>query len=66
VNRININGGSMVVKTRVNGRLLVGKSVSSIFGKLLKRPLHQIKDNNLTMVDIQKTLLKKKGYNVQG
>jgi len=56
----------MVVKTRVNGRLLVGKSVSSIFGKLLKRPLHQIKDNNLTMVDIQKTLLKKKGYNVQG
>jgi len=56
----------MVVKTRVNGRLLVGKSVASIFGKLLKRPLHRIKDNNLTMVDIQKTLLKKKGYNVQG
>ena len=56
----------MVVKTRVNGRLVEGKSVATFFGKLLKRPLHRIKDNNLTMVNIQKTLLKKKGYNVQG
>jgi len=54
----------MVVKTRVNGRLLVGKSVVSIFGRILGRPLHQIKDQNLTMVKIQKMLLKKKKYNV--
>ena len=56
----------MVVKTRVNGKLIEGKSVIDIFGKLLKRPLHKIDDKNLKVVDVQKLLLKERyGYNGQ-
>ena len=39
--------------------------VVNIFGKLLKRPLHQIKDKDLLMVDIQKILLKKRYKNYE-
>ena len=49
-----------MIKTRINGKLIGGKSVISIFGKLLKRPLHRIKDKDLLMVDVQKALLKKR------
>jgi len=48
------------ITTRINGKLVRGKSVASIFGKLLKRPLHKEKDKGLCMIDIQKILLKKK------
>ena len=51
-----------MVKMRINGTLYKGKSVSNIFSRLLGRPLHRIKDKNLTMVDVQKMLLKKR-YN---
>jgi len=51
-----------MVKTRINGKLFKGKSVLGIFARVLKRPLHRIKDKNLLMVDVQKTLLKKR-YN---
>ena len=50
----------MVVKTRINGTLHQGKSVSNIFSRLLGRPLHKIQDKNLLMVDVQKMLLKKR------
>ncbi len=54
-----------MIKTRINGTLVKGTSVVNIFGKLLKRPLHQIKDNDLLMVDIQKILLKKRYKNYE-
>ena len=49
-----------MIKTRINGKLAKGKRMSGIFGRLLGRPLHKIKDKNLLMVDVQKTLLKKR------
>ena len=49
---------SIMVLTRINGRLVKGKSVSGIFAKEIGRPLHRIKDKNLLMVDVQKMLLK--------
>lgn len=48
------------VITRINGKLYKGKSVASIFSRLLKRPLHIEKDKGIKMVDIQNILLKKK------
>ena len=55
-----------MIKTRVNGKLIQGKSVINIFSRLLKRPLHKVKDKNLLMVDVQRSLLKKRyGYNEQ-
>ena len=49
-----------MIKTRIHGKLYEGKSVASIFARLLKRPLHVSKDRNLRMVDIQGILLKQK------
>ena len=48
------------VITRINGKLYKGKSVASIFGRLLKRPLHIEKDKGIKMVDIQTMLLNKR------
>ena len=48
------------ITTRINSKLYKGKSVASIFGRLLKRPLHIEKDKGIKMVDIQNILLKKK------
>ena len=48
------------ITTRINGKLVRGKSVASIFGKLLKRPLHKEKDKGIKMVDIQTMLLNKR------
>ena len=49
-----------MIKTRINGKLIKGKSVINIFSKLLKRPLHRVEDKDLLMVDVQKLLLKKR------
>ena len=49
-----------MIKTRVNGKLIQGKSVINIFSRLLKRPLHMVEDKNLLMVDVQMALLKKR------
>ena len=55
-----------MIKTRINGKLLQGKSVVNIFSKFLQRPLHKVEDKNLLMVDVQKLLLKKRyGHNGQ-
>ena len=55
-----------MIKTRINGKLINGKSVINIFSRLLQRPLHRVEDKNLLMVDVQKSLLKKRyGYNGQ-
>ena len=49
-----------MIKTRINGKLIKGKSVINIFSRLLQRPLHRVEDKNLLMVDVQKSLLKKR------
>ena len=55
-----------MIKMRINGKLIKGKSVVNIFSKFLKRPLHKVEDKNLKMVDVQKLLLKQRyGYNGQ-